>query len=183
MGVVRVPKRRVFVGIQIPLHVVSIIDEIQECVEPYFDGRFTAPRNLHVTLKFLGEIDTRTLDAVRTILSRIDFEPATASIDRFGTFSDRILWAHVSGLEHLQAQVDEALAEIFAPENRFMSHLTIARITRVRNAPGLRACLKALSTNASWQVHHVDLIDSELAPHGSHYTLIGSYHTHADLIT
>lgn len=129
---------RLFVGIDIPAAAVAPVRAIQKEWEGRFRGRLTRPENLHLTLKFLGERPAAEVPALQAALRTVPFAPFTGSLDELGVFSSRgpirILWLHVGGSEviALQRAVDAALAPWFAPEERFMSHLTIARIKRVR---------------------------------------------------
>ena len=170
-----VPKRRVFVGVRIPPHIGEELQSIQETIAPFFEGRFTPVENLHVTLKFLGEIDERTIEQVRETLEEATLEHMLARIDGFGSFSNRIIWARITGIKHVQRSIDSALSDRFAKERRFMSHATVARVRRCTNRAGLRAALKALHLPLSWQFTHVELIASHLSEDGARYETIASY--------
>lgn len=99
-------------------------------------GVFTRRENLHLTLKFLGEVPFSRVDAVRAALTRAAGALAPFAIDagRCGAFSSRgekTVWLGFEGAElpRLAAEVDGQLArEGFAPETRpFVSHVTLAR--------------------------------------------------------
>ena len=126
---------RVFISIDIPEEVKKEIKKIQDTL-PDFLGKKTELENLHLTLKFLGEIDEQKIEGVKNKLSEIKFNKFEAEIDLIGVFSEkfvRIVWLHLKGAEELQKEIDEKLKSLFEPEKRFMSHLTIARIKSVRD--------------------------------------------------
>ena len=52
---------RCFIGIDLPIVAVKEIQRIQKKLEPKFTGRLTSSENLHLTLKFLGEIKDETM--------------------------------------------------------------------------------------------------------------------------
>lgn len=168
-------RKRLFVGVRVPDHVQGELELAQDAIEAFFDGKPTPAENLHITLKFLGELDAHEADLAHRRLRRARLPEATARIDGYGSFSKRIAWARVEGLEELQRAVDIALEGMFEPERRFMSHLTIARIRHAPNPASLRAALAALVTNASWRVHEIELIESELSRAGARYRVIRSY--------
>lgn len=93
-------------------------------------------QNLHITLKFLGEVPDEQVAAVRGALRSVKSEPFEVEIGGMGTFppdSQRInvVWVDCKGpLAELAAKVAEALKPLgFEPGERgFSSHLTIARI-------------------------------------------------------
>ena len=118
-----------------PEEVKREIKKIQEKL-PGFFGKKTELENLHLTLKFLGEIDEEKIQEVKNKLSEIKFNKFESEINSIGVFSGRfirIIWLHLKGVEELQKEIDENLKGLFEPEKRFMSHLTIARIKSVRD--------------------------------------------------
>ena len=154
------------------------------------DGpRLVRPEGIHLTLKFLGDIDAsrvpRIADALAAVSTR--HTPFRLALADPGFFPNadraRVLWIGVGGdlrpLRHLQRDVDETLAALgFAAEKRpFNPHLTIARMRdsaaradRRRAADALAAyplpdCI-AISANA------VSLMQSDLRPGGAVYTRI-----------
>lgn len=168
-------KRRLFVGVRVPEHVREELEGAQDAIEAFYDGKATSGEGLHVTLKFLGEVDARGVERVQQRLRRARLPESTARILGFGSFSNRIAWARVGGLEEAQRRVDEALRGLFEPEKRFMGHLTIARMKRVANPAALRAALSAILPRASWRVHEIELIESRLGRSGARYSVIASY--------
>ena len=52
---------RCFIGIDLPSTAIKEIERLQNIIGPHFSGKITESKNLHLTLKFLGEIDNDTL--------------------------------------------------------------------------------------------------------------------------
>ena len=126
---------RIFVSIDIPEEARYKIKKIQEAL-PEFYGKKTELENLHLTLKFLGEVDEEKVELIKDKLKEIKFERFEAEIDLIGVFSEkfvRIVWLHLKGAEELQKKIDEKLESLFEPEKRFMSHLTIARVKELKD--------------------------------------------------
>jgi 2'-5' RNA ligase len=124
---------RAFISIKIPNSVKKQIKKIQDKL-PEFIGKKTEFENLHLTLKFLGEVSEDEILIIKKKLKEIKVKSFRVEIDSIGIFSKdfiRIVWLHLTNCNELQKQIDEKLKDLFKKENRFMSHLTIARIKKV----------------------------------------------------
>ncbi len=130
---------RLFVAIALP-------EEIQDALADLGNGlpgaRWVPAENLHLTLRFLGEVDRRDAEDIDAALAEIrapGFPLSIAGVDRFGDNRRvRQLWAGVEphpGLLHLQSKVESAVVRSGqAPERRkFKPHITLARF---RSNPG-----------------------------------------------
>lgn len=176
-------KTRAFICIDFPDEIIKEIARIQNLLQnKKFIGKLTELRNLHLTLKFLGEIDNKTLGKIKEKLDTIKIKEFEAKLDGTGTFfyhnKPRIVWIKIRGKElfNLQTQVDEALSEMFEKEQRFMSHLTIARIKYVKDKKAFKDHVKHLAVKPiKFQVNNFKLMSSELTPTGPVYTTLKRY--------
>lgn len=126
---------RIFVAVDMPEFVKIEVVKIQRNL-PEFIGKFIEKENLHLTLKFLGEVDEESVEEIKKRLAGIKFNKLNLVVDNLGIFSTkfvRIVWLHIFGAEELQKKIDEALIDLFSKEVRFMSHLTIARVKSVKD--------------------------------------------------
>ncbi len=126
---------RAFISIDLPNEVKNQIVKIQSQL-PEFYGKKTETENLHLTLKFLGEIDEDKSEKIKEKLGEIKFNKFQTEIDSIGIFSPKfvkIIWLHLSNCEDLQKRIDDGLKDLFPQEKRFMSHLTIARVKSIKN--------------------------------------------------
>ncbi len=126
---------RCFISIDLPKEIIEKIKKIQEQL-PEFIGKKTEAENLHLTLKFLGEINDNQIEEIKKRLVNIKFKKFEAEIDGIGVFSEkiiRIVWTHLTNCDKLQKEIDSSLKNLFNPEQRFMSHLTIARVKNAGN--------------------------------------------------
>lgn len=126
---------RIFIAIELPDKIKKKIVDIQKHL-PDFDGKLTEPENLHLTLKFLGNIDEKTLTEVKKRLKKIKFDKFEAKIDFIDVFSPdyiKIIWLHLESCAELHKAIDESLNGLFPTEKRFMSHLTIARVKNIED--------------------------------------------------
>ena len=174
---------RAFICIEFSDEVIKEIARVQELIsKTKFTGKLTELENLHLTLKFLGEIDDEKLELVKSKLKTIEFKPMKLKLGDIGTFSrhgdPRLVWIKIEGKEihELQAKIDEALVGLFKPEERFMSHLTIARIKYVKDKKGFLEHVDSIHTKPiSFDVLLFKLKKSELKPIGPVYTDISAF--------
>ncbi|MDP7030572.1 MAG: RNA 2',3'-cyclic phosphodiesterase [Phycisphaerales bacterium] len=169
------PRCRCFISLDVPDDLQMAMLAAQRTIGQRVKGlRLTRPENLHLTLKFLGEIDAARLDETARRLSGVDWPPATLSIGCVGTFLPRIVWVSLEGAEAIQQRVDAALEGLFEPEHRFMGHVTIARARRLTKA-AIRAmedvALLPLGASAAF----VSLQESTLTAAGPRYRKIAQY--------
>jgi len=135
------------------------------------------PASIHITLKFLGEIDEETLGKVKEALSGIRHEPFEVSIGRVKgnpPSSPRVVWAEVQDggrCRRLFDLVEEALAPLGIPKERrpYTPHATLARVKR--SDPSLVPLLKCLESEefGSFTVSCIKLKKSTLTPQGPVY--------------
>lgn len=173
--------KRCFIGIFLPKEAINEIKRIQETVKKknFFIGKFIELENLHLTLKFLGEIDNNKINEVRGRLRKINFRGFEASFDEIGVFSKKfikILWIKLAGVDELQKQIDSVLENLFNKEERFMSHLTIARVKNVYDKKGFLEYLENLKyKKLGFKINSFYLMESELKPEGPIYREIEKY--------
>jgi len=134
---------RTFIAIEIPEKIKKEIMKIQGSLSQ-FKGKKTESENLHLTLKFLGEIDEKKLEEVKKKLKEIELKQFETEIKDIGMFSDRIVWLKMTNCDELQKKVDEKLEDLFEMEKRFMSHLTIARVKELEDRKKFRKQMKEI---------------------------------------
>lgn len=137
---------RTFISVDLPEEIRKEVKKIQDNL-PEFNGKKAELENLHLTLKFLGEISDDKVEEVKEKLRKIQIEKFPATIDRIGVFSDKfvkIIWLHIDGFEKLQKEIDNKLKGLFPSEKRFMSHLTIARVKSIKDKKEFLVKLKRI---------------------------------------
>jgi 2'-5' RNA ligase len=174
---------RCFVALDLPREVMNHIKEIQENIrkQNLFTGKFTEVENLHLTLKFLGEINEEKTEQVKEKLKEIRFDEFEAELGEVGVFSKKflkIIWVKLKGADKLQKQVDEALKEMFQPEFRFMGHITIARVKKAEDRNRLIQYLKQIKPKKlTFNVNKFFLKKSNLHSEGPVYEDIEEYNS------
>ena len=174
---------RCFIALDLPREAINEIKRIQDLIKKknLFTGKFTEPENLHLTLKFLGEISEEQVENIKKKLSKIKLESFYANLGEVGVFSKsfiKIIWIKLNGkaIWELQKKIDEALSDIFQPEERFMGHITIARVKYVSDKKELLEYLKNLKIkNIKFFVDKFFLKKSLLLPEGPIYSVVSEY--------
>jgi len=168
-------KMRVFVSTDIPDNIKKEIRKIQEKI-PEFKGKITETENLHLTLKFLGWVDEKEIDKIKERLREVKIKKFEAEIDSLGFFYPRIIWLHLTNVDSLQKAVDDSLVPLFDREERFMSHLTIARVKEVNDRKEFKNMLGRINVkNIKFEVKNFRLKKSTLTGKGPIYETLEEY--------
>ena len=142
--------------------------------------------NIHLTLKFLGDVDETQLEKVKAVVSSINLTPFNLSMKGIGVFPNlrrpRTIWAAVTGgvseITEIYSRMEDVLEGLgFHRENRtFSPHVTIARVRDGRNRDQLAEGIHEIRdlTFGSFKVERIVLKKSVLTPRGPIYSTIAS---------
>ena len=172
---------RCFISINIPREVEDKIKEIQRQIKRLglIEAKFVKKGLFHLTLKFLGEIDERNVGEVKKKLREIKLSKFETEINEIGVFSEkfiRIIWVYLARCNILQELVDEKLKDLFKPEKRFMSHLTIARVKSIKDKEKFLEKLKKIEIpKIKFAIDKFYLMKSELTSERPKYEIIEEY--------
>jgi 2'-5' RNA ligase len=150
--------------------------------------RWVKPAQIHLTLKFLGDITPEALDPIAQAMQRAvtTLTPFALSIQGMGCFPSlvrpRVLWVGIHAsydmLLQLHQRLDSELAALgFAPEERpFRPHLTLARGQQRVNSRHLATALHAYHDQhfGDMLVDQMQLMQSQLHRDGAVYTMLRS---------
>jgi 2'-5' RNA ligase len=172
---------RLFVAIRPP---EPVRDLLIDAMDDSADFRWQTDEQLHLTLKFVGEVERPIADDLANALGRIRstrFELRIAGVGRFEQRSAGALWAGVEPKEPvtaLAAKIDRAcLAVGVEPERRaFHPHVTLAR-WKGRRSREVADFLERTRGFASdpFTVDEFQLFESRLSRHGAHYEEVAAY--------
>jgi RNA 2',3'-cyclic 3'-phosphodiesterase len=175
---------RCFIALELERDVIDYIEELDLQIKKknLFTGKLTEPENLHLTLKFLGEIEESKVELVKNKLSEIKMKEFEVSLGEVGVFINKynsILWIRLQGKQiwDLQAEIDKKLEGLkFAKEERFMSHITIARMKKIFSKDEFLDYVKNIKTKKiKFKVKNFVLKKSELKEEGPVYTDLERY--------
>jgi RNA 2',3'-cyclic 3'-phosphodiesterase len=187
---------RLFIALDIPAEIrerIAAFIEQQRKHAP--DARWVKPESLHVTLKFLGEVEEGRLASIEGALRQIEGAPFTVTFKDAGFFpnarSPRVFWAGVESsavLPGLARRIDQKLRALgFEAEKReFSPHLTLARAAghpgsrgkhagRDLNELGKLSATELASEFGTMTAKEFFLYQSKLSPKGATYTKLISF--------
>jgi 2'-5' RNA ligase len=169
---------RLFIAALLPEDIKRRISDYINRLKPDIEGvKWEKPDKLHVTLKFLGEVDDSKLAQISNTLDSLYHKqsPFKMNITRFGGFpglrSPRVLFVGLSEneeLSKLHAEIQEQLGTLGfqRDERRFIPHVTIGR---VKKKFSIRDALP-LPEKTAFEIRKIGVIKSELNKTGSVYT-------------
>ena len=183
---------RLFVAIDVPQAVRQALGELIARLRTESRGaKWVRPEAMHVTLKFIGEVEPGKVDAIRAALRDVHSgEAVDLNFRALGFFPNerrpRVLWCGIAAspnLARLAVDVDEALKPLKIPaeSRKFAPHLTLARFPLDRGEPGaedklVRAADEMKSYEfGSTRETEFHLIHSQLKPSGAEYTRLESF--------
>ena len=184
---------RSFIAIELPEDLKLSLTRLQERLksESRAPVKWVNPNNMHLTLKFLGNIDAGVTGKITSALEEAvrGTRPFHLEIKGLGVFPNprrvNIVWVGITGevnqLDQLQKRVESSLTPLgFVPESRpFTPHLTLARL-RDQATPDERLNLGQLIANTEFDancnlyINSVHLVRSQLTREGPFYSHISS---------
>lgn len=174
---------RCFIAIDFNEEVMNEIERVEDLLSGIkFTGKLTEPENIHLTLKFLGEIDDDKVEEVKKRLQKVKFDGFEVGLGRTGVFhvrgNPKIVWLKLEGKElwDLQKKIDDTLEGLFVREERFMAHITVGRIKYVKDKKGFEEYVENLGIKKlKFKVKSFELKKSELFAIGPVYSTIEKY--------
>jgi 2'-5' RNA ligase len=186
---------RVFCAVEMPEPVRELVlRHIKRLQEAAPDARASWARaaNLHLTLKFLGELPESSVADLSNAAARAvaGQSPFSVQLEHAGVFPNqrqpRVLWIGINdrrsgGLAELQARLEDEAAKAGFPKEsrRFQPHLTLARLRQPQHARALAHVHQQMEFEpVSVSVSELLVIRSELSSAGSKYTVISRHALH-----
>ena len=176
---------RAFLALDIPTAVRDALAEVQRQLDaPDAKIRWVAPENLHVTLKFLGDVADEQVAEVLAAAEQVARHVGPIPFDVRGIRlvpprgRVRMVWAEINdkaaGITALHKRIEPALGALgFEPDAReFTPHITLGRIKFVRDHDALRRSAQACADENFGRALASDLVtySSRLTPSGPIYT-------------
>lgn len=173
---------RLFVAIKPPEEILQALQR----VAPHLSGtRAVKEESLHITLRFIGNVESPEVDAIDSTLSRIKGRPFDLRLRGVGHFPPRGrpkgLWVGVERsdpLHAVQGRIERALVSYgLEPERRkFKPHITVGRI---KDTPSHQIA-EYMAVNGTFvsdpfEITHFHLYQSTLNSGGSIYDILETY--------
>ena len=184
---------RVFIAVELPAELKKELSEVEGQIKKNSPPvvKWVDPNNIHITLKFLGEISE---DSIEELMPAIEeaaqgIQPFKLEVREVGAFPNlervQVLWVGVKGelekITQLQKNIELTTEQLgFPRESRaFSPHLTLGRVCDEARPNERQRLCKLLADTTFAALHNVNvaavnLMKSQLTPTGPIYTCIGS---------
>ena len=148
------------------------------------NARWQDDNQLHLTLRYIGEVDRHEAECLAQRAGDIDFSPFSLQIAGVGTFETkqvpRSVWAGVKDsddLSRLQTKLERLCAthQVGPPRRKFRPHVTLARLNLSAGPLADFLAENATLSLGPWHVDHYTLYESHLRAEGSIYEPIARY--------
>jgi 2'-5' RNA ligase len=182
---------RSFIAVDLPDSLTEALRRASEQLQELLEGmpvRWVPVNNIHLTLKFLGDVSEKNIPMIRQIVQveAASHEVFEISVGQFGVFPNinrpRVLWVGVEApdeLINLQRRIDMESARLgYAPDQReFNPHLTFGRISRNASPKQVRKVSDRLRAHkigflGAARIVTLTLFRSDLGPGGAVYSKI-----------
>ena len=170
---------RLFAALELP---PTIRDRLLAAMGGVAGARWQRDEQLHLTLRYIGEVDYHLAQDVAAALSSVNIQPFSLSLTTPGTFDrkGRIdnLWVGVTPQQEVAAlarRIDQALVRVGVPPlgRAFVPHVTVARFGRsVGDLSGFP--LRPLPITP-FMINGFALFESRISHHGSDYAIVARY--------
>ena len=174
---------RCFLAIDLNYECRDYLFKLQKEFSKYLKSKWVEKKNLHLTLKFLGDLDENKLETVKRILSEIKVKKFKIYLNELGVFPNEnvinIIWVGLKperDIMNLQKRIDEVLLDLFSKDQKFLSHITLGRVKFIKNKEKLKGILKETKINKiEFEVNKFRLYKSELTKNGPRYYVLDEY--------
>lgn len=181
---------RSFIAIELNKEFKEELKNIQDELKNLnLDVRWVEINNIHLTLKFLGNVELGDLEKIKSVLKNISllFKPFEINLSELGLFPKvdfpRVIWVGINHgkneLIRIASTIEEELKKLRIPseEREFIPHLTLGRVRSSKNKDKLKSYLNFSKPNfpKSQEIKEITLFQSELKPKGPTYTVLGSF--------
>ncbi len=178
---------RAFIAIELPLKIKEELGRMEEKLkETGADVKWVKPSNMHLTLKFLGEISQDQLNKITDILTDVlkNRNKFSIAVKGLGAFPDmtrpKVIWAGIEDKDNiitrLAAELEERLTalNILKEERNYSGHITIGRVKSWKNTKELSENISRIANDCNggktnFTVERITLFKSNLTPLGPVY--------------
>ncbi len=167
---------RMFIAVELPGRLIPEIERIESNLK--LPGiKLVNPALVHITLKFLGDINEDKIDAIAAVLSGINCSPFEAKIKGIGVFPKpayiKVIWLGAEGnFGSLHEEVERVLLPFkFEKDHDFSPHATLARVKQLKGKAALLETINKLAEVdlGTMKVESIVLKKSTLTPAGPIY--------------
>ena len=177
---------RLFISLKIPEEVLDrVLEEIHNAAENPFKFKWETKDKIHLTLKFIGEVEEKLVEPVSNELEFVENYPSfKCSISRFGFFfrnhEPKILWSDLQSEESFNPIVDQLNQRmekygIESEKRKFKAHLTLLRIRQEVSEKFIQRIKSYEFEKINFTANKIALVQSQLLKEGASYKDLKTY--------
>ncbi len=167
---------RTFIAVELPERFLPEIEKIESMLDT-LGIKLVEPKQVHITLKFLGDIPEDKVEPVASALSQVNCKSFEAKIKGVGVFPKpayiKVIWLGAEGnFEALHSEVERVLSPFkFEKDHQFSPHATLARVKMLKDKGALLEKIQKLENIdiGAMNVESISLKKSTLTPKGPIY--------------
>lgn len=166
---------RLFLAIDLPKEIKDYLFELEKIVK---EAKITwvSKKNLHLTLKFLGEVNESDIPKIKEQI-QITHSKLKLKLSKIGFFPNSkeptVIWLGIEPEEEiifLQQKLDSQLLNLFSGEQKFQAHLTLGRIKSIRRKEDFFNSIKSIQIEQKeFEITSFQLMKSQLTKLGPIY--------------
>ncbi len=174
---------RLFIALAISEEIKDYFTKIEEDIRIITkDVCLVEPKNVHLTLKFLGEVPEHDQKPIIEKLKGINHQKINLETDGIGFFPNnknpKVLWVGLKNQKsiiELHKKIDLALGTDFPNEFDFSTHITLGRIPNQLTKTEIEKIQQLKIEGKTCQITEFHLMKSDLTPRRSIYSIVGSF--------
>lgn len=182
---------RCFIAIFPPKEVLDYLYDLENDLKKELPAKINwiAKTKLHITLKFLGQLDEKKINITKERLKTIKSKKFSLSLEKIGLFPEsnkfpisdkaRVLWIGFDGentVLELQKIIDQTLLDTFSNEQEFRAHMTLGRIKNITDKKKFFDILNNKSINKlKFDINEFKIMESVLRKNGPTYNVLEIY--------
>ena len=180
---------RIFIGLQLSGYLINVIPMIKSTINDNKNSiKWVNGKNLHLTLSFLGDINSKNIDSLKDKLNEISvFNSFDMVVNKTGSFpsedNPKIIWLDIQeGREELSS-IQKQIESIAGPfkenkkEEKFIPHITIGRVKGINKNINLDLSTfsNAVYSDIKIPIKTIYLFRSQLLDKGVEYSILSEY--------
>lgn len=173
---------RTFVAIDLPKEVKDYLFNLQKKIKGA-KVNWVAKKNIHLTLKYLGEISEEKVESLKNILKEIKFKPFKVKLHKVSFFLNgsypTVIWVNLkpeTNIIEIQKQVDSTTLNISALDTRFQTHVTLGRVKEIKNNKEFKNSIENIKIEPiEFEIKEFKLFKSVLSKDGPSYHVVDTF--------
>ncbi|MBS3149096.1 RNA 2',3'-cyclic phosphodiesterase [Candidatus Woesearchaeota archaeon] len=175
---------RIFISIELPGNVKDyLFDFCKKIKSNNIKVNWVHKKNLHLTLKFIGEVNDNEINEIIKRLSEIKLDKINVNLSNLGFFPKndfvRVIWVGIEPKDkilELQRKIDSSLLDLFSKDQKFETHLTLGRIKSIKNKNEFFNVINNLKIEKTkFEIYGFKLMKSTLSKDGPTYEEIANF--------